>query len=471
MVAGGQVLTDALHADVMLQSPRTGHAYMLQRQLGEGAHGQVWLATSGADGGERAVKIVLPEAHHGPGAELLAAEISRAQAASEIVSELVPRFDEAFSVEVNRVSNGQGVIVLAIIMEFIDGYSLDKVVRHRLLPEAHASIILRSLCLALQRLHERGAIHRDVKGANVMVASSGRVYLCDFGVSKWLQKSTDQTRTVAGTPYWMAPEVMKSAQVGGRCGYGTEVDIWSVGITAIELVEGSPPLSRHGECNAGLWHVMRAARKDPPPRLGASYSPPLRDFVARCLVKDPKRRATLRELLQDDCGFLEPFASGQQMLQDLVEHVRACEPGNQPLLARAECAQDELGVVTLTFQELQLRLTNLPARDSDLNCGAQASSGGGSAQPSGSEELSEIDEPAPMCTLAPLLRLPLPVAPVSRPFGKWLVGIAGTTGAKCRAPGLRRPCPSSPPATPQASLSARSQHMAEAEPRLPTHGC
>ena len=77
------------------------------------------------------------------------------------MSELVPRFDEAFSVEVNRVSNGQGVIVLAIIMEFIDGYSLDKVVRHRLLPEAHASIILRSLCLVLQRLHERGVSHEN----------------------------------------------------------------------------------------------------------------------------------------------------------------------------------------------------------------------------------------------------------------------------------------------------------------------
>merc|ERR1711920_1119688 len=117
---------------------------------------------------------------------------------------------------------------------------------------------------------------------------------------------------------------------------------------------------------------MRAARKDPPPRLGASYSPPLRDFVARCLVKDPRRRATLRELLQDDGGFLQPFPNGQQMLQDLVKHIRACELGNQPLLAPAVGAQ-----------ELQLRLTNLPARDSDSDCGAQASSDGDSAQPSG----------------------------------------------------------------------------------------
>jgi len=447
MVAGGRVLADALQSGVVLRSPASARSYELRRQLGEGAHGQVWLAEEATDGSQLAIKIVLPEAHTGPAADMLAAEISRAQAASEFVRELVPRFHEAFSTEVPRASTGNKVIVLAIVMEYIDGYSLDKVVYHQPLPEAHVSIILRKLCLALQRLHERGVIHRDVKGANVMVSSAGRVYLCDFGVSKSLQKDTDQTKTVAGTPAWMAPEVVKSAQVPGKGGYGMEVDVWSVGITAIELIEGCPPLARRNGI-AGPWQVLRELSRAAAPQLGPMYSPKIRRFVAQCLVKDPGQRATLHQLLQEPCGFLGPFPSSQQMLQHLVEHTRLCEasseqPASLPMPVQQPPSPDPCAMMTLTFGELQQSLAEqleaepVEVRASGLGVLTDCSSSEdstiatASSQPCGEGRLGNArqeeddDMPPVECTLAPLLRRPLSKSAAIQPSGARLSSIQG----------------------------------------------
>lgn len=461
MVAGGKLLSEVLLPGYALQSPSTGQRYVLQRHLGEGAHGQVWLSTDSA-GSEKALKVVVPVAHCDKQAELMASEISRAQAASEFVRELVPRFHEAFSVERTDPAGSQNISLLVIVMEYIDGYSLDAIVARHPLPEAHVSIVLRSICLALQRLHERGTIHRDVKGANVMVSASGRVYLCDFGVSKWLEQAADQASTVAGSPYWMAPEVVKGAQPGRRRGYGFAVDVWSVGVTAIELVEGCPPLAKNVLCRVNPYHVFHLVAKESPPRLGPSHSLLLRGFVARCLVKNPAQRATLRELLEEPHGFLQPFPNSQQMLRDVIAYMRTGDCGLGQVVEVAPAAHPKLadwdklpGYATLTFQELSRSLAIAPAPPLLL------------PRPGPDGELGEWssgEESAPAeCTLGPLERRPLRDLVVQRP-GAWLhlaagrpgnVGPPGGCGQPAVRPGpaLPRPCPSSPPPTPQATLS------------------
>jgi len=200
---------------------------------------------------------------------------------------------------------------LFIAMECCGGGSITEIYQELSTPltESQIAYVCRETLKGLEYLHNNGVIHRDLKGANILLTDAGDVKLADFGVSGILDKNSKRN-TFIGTPYWMAPEVIENRS--NPVPYDTKADIWSLGITLIELAEAEPPLSE--------IHPMKVLFQIPyrdPPKLKnqESYSKEFVNFISVCLQKDPNQRKTASELLK------HPFITGSKdrvVLSDII---------------------------------------------------------------------------------------------------------------------------------------------------------
>lgn len=249
--------------------------YKSFHKIGEGAAGEVFVAVD-KSGQRVAVKKMIITADN---LKLLCTEIEIMKDSKHpnIVS-----FIDSFIVDDNQ---------LWVVMEYMDGGCLTDVLdlfETLRLDESQIAYISLECLKALNYIHSKHRIHRDVKSDNVLLNTKGLVKIADFGYAAQLTQQQQKRTTVVGTPYWMAPELIRGHD------YGTKVDIWSLGIMLMELVEGEPPYMEHQPLRALFLITTKGI---PPLKDSSKWSSEFRSFYDLCLEKDVEKRPEASELL------------------------------------------------------------------------------------------------------------------------------------------------------------------------------
>lgn len=251
-----------------------------------------------------------------------------------------------------------------LVMPFVDGGSCQAIL-HELRrqqcggfkSEGVIAYILQKTADALHYFHTSQQIHRDLKAANILLSSNGDVFLSDFGVSASMRDSK-RRQTFVGTPCWMAPEVLEQ-----KAGYDYKADIWSLGITALELAQGSAPYQ-----NCHPLKVMKNIIEQPSPTLpkNAGWSSEFQAFVADCLQKDPQRRPSIDQLCATHKKFLAK-ANKDEVLQLISTVPKIEEREHAKPLAGSASEDMEQGSRGVGAVEWNFRTSNDESHDKDSN--------------------------------------------------------------------------------------------------------
>ncbi|XP_048075465.2 myosin-IIIa [Ursus arctos] len=291
--------------------PDPSDTWEITETIGKGTYGKVFKVLNKKNGQKAAVKILDPI--HDIDEEI-EAEYNILKTLSDHPN--VVRFYGMYFKK-DKINGDK----LWLVLELCNGGSVADLVKGFLkkgkrMSEPIIAYILREALLGLHHLHNNKTIHRDVKGNNILLTTEGGVKLVDFGVSAQLTSTRYRRNTSVGTPFWMAPEVIACEQQLDTT-YDARCDTWSLGITAIELGDGDPPLAD--------LHPMRALFKiprNPPPKLRQPeiWSAEFNDFISKCLTKDYEKRPTVSDLLQHK--FITQIEGKDVMLQkQLMEFI------------------------------------------------------------------------------------------------------------------------------------------------------
>ncbi|GIK00531.1 protein kinase [Aspergillus viridinutans] len=283
---------DRLRSVVSKDNPN--ESYSKQRKIGQGASGSVYVARVK----EHAVSPVARELYrqYGPRCQVAIKQMDlRSQPRKElIVNEIIVMKDSQHANIVNFLDSflQEQSNELWVVMEFMEGGALTDVIDNNpVIQEDQIATICAETCKGLAHLHGQNIIHRDIKSDNVLLDRAGHVKITDFGFCAKLTESKNKRATMVGTPYWMAPEVVKQKE------YGPKVDCWSLGIMAIEMIESEPPYLNEEPLKA-LYLI--ATNGTPRLKKPEKLSRELKSFLSVCLCVDVNSRATADELLDHD---------------------------------------------------------------------------------------------------------------------------------------------------------------------------
>ncbi|XP_031267167.1 serine/threonine-protein kinase 3 isoform X1 [Pistacia vera] len=292
-----KVSSSSIPDSVTREDPST--KYELLNELGKGSYGAVYKARDIKTSELVAIKVIsLSEGEEGY--EEIRGEIEMLQQCSH------PNV-------VRYLGSYQGEEYLWIVMEYCGGGSVADLmnVAEEPLEEYQIAYICREALKGLAYLHSIFKVHRDIKGGNILLTEQGEVKLGDFGVAAQLTRTMSKRNTFIGTPHWMAPEVIQESRYDGK------VDVWALGVSAIEMAEGLPPRS-----TVHPMRVLFMISIEPAPMLEdkEKWSLVFHDFVAKCLTKEPRLRPTAAEMLKHK--FVERCKCGASAMFPKIEKAR-----------------------------------------------------------------------------------------------------------------------------------------------------
>ncbi|CAK9438629.1 uncharacterized protein LODBEIA_P28530 [Lodderomyces beijingensis] len=290
-----------------IPSPQSPFKYGNLKCIGRGNFGDVYKATDLTSKNKASVAIKVTNLDDST--DDIQQIVNEIQFLSKLKHPNIIQYIESFAQHYN----------MFIVMDFCDGGSCSDLLKyHKKLREPVVSYIIKSVLQGLNYLHGQQTVHRDIKAANILLTDTALVKLADFGVSTELTLTKKKKHTFVGTPFWMAPEVITRGAPYGRVkkndGYDYKADIWSTGITTIELVNGAPPLAEHEP----LKILFEIPKKKPPILKGSQYGENIKDFVKYCLIMEPEKRPSCATLLRHYFITKQSNASVQQELIELI---------------------------------------------------------------------------------------------------------------------------------------------------------